>query len=83
MPLFSDITLTTEAATLVTGVMATLWTALVLLWRAESQRRDREAERDQKMIDELLQVILRHGLKHELPRKLRERVEERESGEWS
>lgn len=65
--MLADITLTTEAASIVTAMVGTLWTAVVLLWRDDMRRRDADAAEMRRRYDALLEVILRHGLRSEVP----------------
>lgn len=67
MALFGEIHLTNDAAALVAGVIGTLWTALVMMWRSDVARRAEEVADLRKQRDELLDVVIRNGLRDEIP----------------
>lgn len=65
--ILADVSFSTESLVTVTGVVATLWTALVMLWRSNAsawaaERADLRAQRDA-----LLRVLYRLELTDEIP----------------
>lgn len=67
MPTFADVTLPTDGIALVVSVVGTLWTAIVLLWREDRRRGERERADIVRQRDALLDLVLRRGLRDEVP----------------
>jgi hypothetical protein len=65
--LMADLSISPETLVVFTTVVGGLWSTLVVLWRADTNRRNDRERSMQRQLDDLIRVLIERGLRDQIP----------------